>query len=363
MYPSPNQEAGNNTPSAYPYDGASLYAAQELGENAPSAYDDAQSYANNTPAQAEMAAYQSPIIERRGLLEDLIAYPWRSVRSLCQPSLRTFARETLNARWGVICISIFALPVLSSLIALLLIAASHHATSGKLGGILLGPLIVIPLLFFIIEGMIWPLARHYQGRGTFLEQCYTTFLPLAPFFLLGSIVTILLATDSTSRIGAILVLIEFLLFIYSSILLVVSLKAIHGLTNWEAFALALLPMFSILAVVVILLIVAFMIASSSNNDSSNSNNNSDNKNNDQSSNTNSGISTYQQQSPYYRNNYWWWWGSPRYASSGTNQNQVPRSKIRWLCPACRYRRWVRQGPSELACLRCDVPMQATEATR
>jgi len=367
MYPSPEQEAGNNAPSAYPYDGASLYSAQELGENTPSAYDDAQSYADNTPAQVELAAYQSPVIERRGLIEDLVAYPWRSVRSFCQPSLRTFARETLNARWGVIWISIFALPVLSSLIALLLVVASHHTTSGKLGGGLLGPLIVIPLLCFIIEGMIWPLARHFQGGGTFLEQCYTTFLPLAPFFLLGSVVTILLATDATSRIGAILVLIEFLLFIYSSILLVVSLKAIHGLTNWEAFSLALLPMFSILAVVVIVLIVAVMIAGSSNSDSSSNDQNSDKKNsnqnsNDQNSNTNSGINTYQQQSHYYRNDYWWW-GSPRYVSSGTDQSQNPRLKIRWFCPACQYRRWVRQGPSQVACLRCDAPMQVTDATR
>jgi hypothetical protein len=351
MYPSPDQEPNNNTPSTYSYAGASPYWAQGLGENAPSTYDHAQSSAySNTPAQAELAAYQSPTIEHRGLIVDLVAYPWRSVRSLCQPGLHTFARETLNARWGVVWISLFALPLLSSLMALLLGDASHHIMPGLLAGILLGPLIVIPILFFMVQGLIWPLARHYQGGGTFLEQCYTTFLPLAPLFLLGSVVTILLATDSTSHIGAILVLIEFLLFLYSSILLVVSLKAVHGLTTWEAFTLAALPIFSILAVLVIVLIIAVMIAASSSSNNSSSNSNKKN------SNTNS----YQQQPRYYSNNYWWWGGS-RYSSSSTNQS--PRSKRQWFCPACQYRRWMRQGPAEVACVRCGAPMQATEATR
>jgi hypothetical protein len=317
-----------------------------------------------------LAAYQPPTIERHGLIVDLLAYPWRSVRSLCQPGLRTFARETLHARWSVAWISIFALPLLSSLIALLLGMTSHHITSSMLGGLLLGPLVVIPILFFIVQGMIWPLARHYQGGGTFLEQCYTTFLPLAPFFLLGSVVSILLATDSTSRLGAILVLIEFLLFFYSSILLVISLKAIHGLTTWEAFTLTILPFFSILAVLIVILIVAVMLGANSNNNnnssgsnSSNNNNKSNKQNNNTNNNTNNDTNSYQQQQPYYRNNYWWWWGGPRYATTSSNTNQGPRAKRQWLCPTCRYRRWLRQGPTEIACIRCDAPMQATDATR
>jgi hypothetical protein len=214
--------------------------------------------------------------------------------------------------------------------------------------------------------MIWPLARHYQGGGTFLEQCYTTFLPLAPFFLLGSVVSILLATNSTSRIGAILVLIEFLLFFYSSILLVISLKAIHGLTTWEAFSLAILPFFSILAVLIVVLIVAVMIGANSNNDnnsSGSSNNNNNNKNNKQNSNTDNDANSYQQQPRYYRNNYWWWWGGPRYATTNSSPNQGPRTKRQWLCHACQYRRWLRQGPTEVACIRCDAPMQVTDAIR
>src|SRR5262249_43756646 len=129
-------------------------------------------------------------------------------------------------------------------------------------------------LFFIAQGMIWPLARRYQGGGTFLEQCYTTFLPLAPLCLVGSVVSILLSIDSTSPTAGLLVLIELLLFIYSSILLVVSLKAVHGLTTWEAFPLAILPLFSILAVLVIVLIVAFVLGSNRDSSSSNNKNNS-----------------------------------------------------------------------------------------
>lgn len=355
MYPSPDQEADKNAASAYAYAGPSPYSPQGAGENTPSVYDYTPSYASNTPAPAELRAGPALAIERNWLFVDLLAYPWRSVRSLCLPGLRTFARETLNARWGVVWFTLFALPLLSSLIALLLGIPGHHITSGMLAGILLVPLIVIPILFFIAQGMIWPLARHYQGGGTFLEQCYTTFLPLAPLFLVGSVVSILLAIDSTSPTAALLVLIELLLFIYSSILLVVSLKAVHGLTTWEAFTLAILPLFSILAVLVIVLIVAFLLGSSS--DSSSSNNNNNNNNN---SNTNSNTDT-SQQPRYYRNNSWWWWGGPTYARSSTNQGVG--AKILWLCPACQYRRWLRRGPAEVACVRCDVPMQATEATR
>ncbi len=365
MYPSPEQEAGNNAPSAYSYAGASPYSAQQQGESVPSASNDEQSSARNTSAQADPVAYSSPTIERRGLIVDLVAYPGRSVRSLCLPGLHTFASESLNARWDVVGISIFALPLLSSLIAFLLGTASHRIASGMLVGILLGPLIVIPILFFIVQGMIWPLARHYQGGGTFLEQCYTTFLPLAPLFLLGSIMSILLAIDSTSRIGIVLVLVEFLLFIYSSVLLVVSLKAVHGVTTWEAFTLAILPIFSILAVIVIVLIVAVMIAGSSNSDSSSSgssssnNNRSNKKNSGQNKNTNDDTNTYRTQNSYYSNNYWW--GGSRYVNRGTDAN--PRLKVQWLCPACQYHCWMRQGPVEVACIRCGEAMQVTNATR
>lgn len=296
MHPSPDQEPGENPPPAYSYTDISPYSVQEPSEKPPSAYAStgtspyaplepsenpplAYSYTGtplhspqesskkstyvkaqpnpyNSPAQAASSAYPPLTSEHHRLIVDLLAYPWRSVRLLCQPGERNFAREKQNARWAMVWISIFALPLLSSLIALLPGMTSHPITSSMSGNILLGPLVVLPILFFIVQGMIWPLARHYQGVGTFLEQCYTTSLPLAPFFLLGSIISISLVTNSAPHIVAILILIEFLLFLYSSILLVISLKAVHALTTWEAFTLALLPIFSMLAALVLVLAVA-----------------------------------------------------------------------------------------------------------
>ena len=151
----PRSGAGENAPSAYSYAGASPYSAQGPGEITPAAY--AQSYVNNTSPQASLAAYPAQTNERRELIADLVVYPWRSVRSLCQPGLRTFARETLHARWGVVWISIFVLPLLSSVVVFLLGAAGHKVTASMLGGIVLGPLIALPILFFIVQGMIWPL--------------------------------------------------------------------------------------------------------------------------------------------------------------------------------------------------------------
>ncbi len=256
----------------------------------------------------------------------------------------------------------------------LLGAAGHPITTSVLGGIVLGPLIALPILFFIVQGMIWPLARHYQGGGTFLEQCYTTFLPLAPLFFVGSVAITLLATSPTSRIGAILFLVEFILFIYASVLLVVSLRAVHGLTTWEAITLALLPMFSILALLVIVLIVVMVMAASSNDSSSgnsNNSNSSNDKNNNGNNDQNNNVGYYQRRNRY-DDGWWWWWGpgyrnnnvnqSPQFVDSNIDQNN-PRLKRQWFCLACQYRRWLRQGPVEVACSRCDAPMRATDAVR
>ncbi|HLZ62939.1 MAG TPA: Yip1 family protein [Ktedonosporobacter sp.] len=389
MYPSPDQEAEQNVSPAYANPGASPYTAQGLGENTPSAYDHAQYSAYNTPTPA---AYPALTSERRGLLLDVVAYPWQSVCSLCLPGVRTFARATLSARWAVFWISLFALPVFSSLLAILLGGAGHHLTAGMLTGIVLGPLIVIPILFFIIQGMMWPLARHYQGGGTFLEQCHTTFLPLGPFFLLGSTATLLLSIDSTSVAGALLMLITLALFLYSSVLLVVSLKAVHGLTTWEAITLAILPIFSILAVLVLIIVVFFMLSNNDNNSSSSGNSSKGNSNQNNSAGNTAGGATNQRTGRYYRDSYWWWWwgnpgyrkGNPRrnqqYVSSSAHQNQQyvgrsahqnqlyaanqnPKLKFLWFCPTCQYRRWLRWGPEQVACARCSAPMQVTEATR
>ena len=364
MFSSPDQEPSHSSASTYSNDTASLYPPPHMGENALPTDDRESLSTYSTPEpQAEQAAYQPPP-QRRGMLLDLLAYPGQSVRSFCQPGMRTFAQESWNARWSVIWISLFALPVISSAIALVLGIPSHHITSGMLGVILLGPLVVIPILFFIIQGMIWPLARHYQGTGTFLEQCYTTFLPLAPLFLLSSVIAVQIATNAASRVTAILILFTFALFIYSAILLVISLKAVHGVTGWEAFTLAILPLFSILAVLIVVLIIAVMIAGSSNSDSSNSG--SSNNNNSQKSDSNdddSDSDSDDDQNRYYGTTYWW--GGQRYANSSTstNQGQGSQPKIQWQCPVCSYRRWVKQGPAEVACARCDAPMQMTEATR
>lgn len=361
MYPSPEQEADNTVHSTYSPTSESPYAAQEVG--VPLAYG--QSYTDNQPVPTDQVAYDAPTIERPGLMMELVTYPGRSIRSLCLPSLRTFAQASLHARWSVVWISIFALPLLSSVIGFLLGIATHHVASGVLGGVVLGPLITIPIFFFIIQGMIWPLSRYYRGGGTFLEQCYTTFLPLAPLFLLGSVATILIAIDSTSRIGAILILVDLLLFFYIAVLLVIALKAVHGVTGWEAFALALIPIFSILAVLIVLLIVAFVLSSSSSD--SNSNKGNSNKNDDANKNENNG-----QHRSHYHNNYYWWGGrrygsgytnqNPVYVSSGVNQDQDVQVKRQWFCPSCRYRRWMRQAQA-VACLRCDAPMRPTDATR
>lgn len=366
MYP--YQEADENAASAYSYASPSPYLSQGAGEHTSSAYDYTPSNVSNEPAPAELLAVPELVSERNGLMVDLLAYPWRSVRSLCRPGLRTFSRETLHARWGVVWLTVFGLPLLSSLIALLLGIPEHLITSGVLAGILLTPLIVIPILFLIVQGMMWPLACHYQGGGTFLQQCYTTFLPLAPLFFVGSVASILLAIGSTSAITGLLVLIELPLFIYSSVLLVVSLKAVHGLTTWEAFTLAILPILFILAVLVIVLIVAFLLGSSSDSKSSSnksnnkSNNNNSNNGDNNNSNTNSDTGTFQQPSRHYRNDSWWWWGGgPSYARRSTNRGTG--SKILWLCPACQYRRWLRRGVEGVTCVRCDMPMQPTEAMR
>jgi hypothetical protein len=83
-------------------------------------------------------------------------------------------------------------------------------------------LILTPVSFLVAGGILYLLARAFGGNGTFLEQIYTTLLFGVPLVILSFLLQLIPATSSW---------LPYLPHLYSLVLFVVSLMAVHHLNK------------------------------------------------------------------------------------------------------------------------------------
>ncbi len=187
------------------------------------------------------------------LHEAIRQLPEQYKRVVKKPYAETFLVEMAQASWSIIWIQLLGYAIIAGLLGFLstifsLPAPSNPSNATGLNnpaviraltlGSTLGLIILIPILFFVLMGILYLLARAYGGRGKFVQQCYTTLLFVVPFGLAISILGILPIFGNF--LSAFLTAI---CFVYSIVLQSFANVAVHRLTGGKATAAAVITAF------------------------------------------------------------------------------------------------------------------------
>lgn len=185
-----------------------------------------------------------------------------------KPGAQSFTNELPTANWSDIWLALIGLGVLSGITALIrsfYVRAAFAAGNPFLSGLpsdqqqaldrifsntgagigsLIGPIIGVPLGFFIGMGILFVSAKIFGGAGSFLGQAYSFMLFYVPINGLAAILGLI------PFLGG---LAGFALWIYSIVLAVFAMMASQRLPGGRAVAAVLLP-----AAIVLLLACAFI---------------------------------------------------------------------------------------------------------
>ncbi len=210
--------------------------------------------------------YAPPQQAPRPIGQAIQELPNQYIKVLTKPSAQTFAEEMGKADWGIVWVQLLALIVIGTIFGLIgnaigIASNPFASTNGVNPGAFLAfsvsgsifSFISVPLVFFIIVGVQYLLARAFQGQGTFLAQSYTRLLFDTPLRILSIIVGII------PILGW---LISLALTIYGIVLNVYSIMAVHRLSGGRATAVVLIPIIVIfgLLFLCVVAIVAILVA-------------------------------------------------------------------------------------------------------
>jgi hypothetical protein len=171
--------------------------------------------------------------------------PAQYLKIITRPSVQTFSAEKGKARWSSVWLQLSALGILSTLLSVLsqLMAPPHvgnvpgvnPATVQAITTTLLALFILFgtPFSFLVAGAVLYWLARLFKGDGSYLQQVYTMTLFGVPLVLLSFLLQLLPATSSW---------LPYLPHLYSLVLLVPSLMAVHHLSWGKALAILLIPL-------------------------------------------------------------------------------------------------------------------------
>jgi len=246
-YPPPPPPAYGGTPQGYPPPPQPAYAAPGYG--------------------AQVVAQPPVPAGLNGLWQKFI-------NVTTKPGAQSFANELPTANWNDIWIALLGLGVLSGITGFITsfyrraaFTASYPffngmspdqqqalnrflSNSGPSFGSLIGPIIFVPISFFIGMGILFVSAKIFGGTGSFLQQAYSFMLYYVPINGLGAILGLIPILGGFAG---------FLLGIYSIVLAVFAMMASQRLSGGRATAAVLLPAV-IVALLVCALLTVFIVA-------------------------------------------------------------------------------------------------------
>jgi hypothetical protein len=167
--------------------------------------------------------------------------PYQYFDALIKPSVATFSKEKNSASWGLVCIQLLTWAILDAALGLLVNLISPPATSSPFLQVLslatsVGLVVVVPLLFFLLMGIVYLFARVLGGQGTFLEQCNTSLSIQLPLGILSKILALIPVVGR---------LLNSFLSLYGIVLQVFVIMAVHRLSRGRAIVALLLPVVGI----------------------------------------------------------------------------------------------------------------------
>ena len=188
--------------------------------------------------------------------------PSQYLKVLTKPGPMTFAEEMGKASWDIIWVQLIALAIISAILSYLATLTSPTFTTATYGsiniaayrsiiaGVSLSSIIFIPLVFFIGQGIYYLLAKAFGGQGRFVAQSYTSLLFSVPIGIITGIL------DLIPIAGGLLGL---AVGIYSIVLNIFAIMAVHRLSGGRASAVVLIPIGVVLLLACGLIVVLVTI--------------------------------------------------------------------------------------------------------
>ncbi len=204
----------------------------------------------NSPSQGQASLEQPGLSDQSTLAKQpdtvpslstaLSQLPQHYFNALVKPSVATYTEDKGNASWSLVWIQLLSWAILDAMLGLLVNFIYPPATGTTFSRFFslassIGLIVVVPILFFLLMGIVYLLAKAFGGQGTFLEQCNTSLYIQVP--LVGRVLNSVLS-------------------LYGIVLQVFVIMAVHRLSRGKAIATIAIPLltFGMLAVVVFLLI-------------------------------------------------------------------------------------------------------------
>jgi Yip1-like protein len=183
--------------------------------------------------------------------------PSQYIKIFTKPSAITFAQENGKAAWNIIWVQLLGLAVLSILFGFAIFSivlpaalASNQATASMAAaigagtaGLAFSMIVFVPLSFFIGTGIQYLIAKMFGGQGAFLNHSYGSILIYVPYTIMSVVLSLIPILGSLA---------SFALGIYSIVLQVYMIMAVHRMGGGKATMVVLFPL-----IVVFVLACAF----------------------------------------------------------------------------------------------------------
>ncbi len=186
--------------------------------------------------------------------EKLSALPAQYIHVLTRPSVSTFSEEKSQANWTSVWCQLLILGLVSALLyilALLITPLQIASVQGmdpatlRLVTLIFSAVVILvatPCSFFAASGVLYLFAHLFKGTGSYLEQTYTLTLLGVPIVVLSSLLLLIPTVGNW---------VAFIPHIYSLVLLVLALQAVHHLGRGRALAVILVPAAILLLLVLV----------------------------------------------------------------------------------------------------------------
>jgi hypothetical protein len=179
--------------------------------------------------------------------------PGQYWKALTRPGASAFAEETGKASWNIVLVQLAGYAIIAATLALLNYAFTQSTVIALLNQLsrntgtrastppaflnspvlsLVTTLIGILIGFFIVQAILFGLAKAFGGQGTFVQQAYIFLLFQVPLGILGSLLGLIPVGGPVFSLAA---------SVYGIVLSVFAIMGAHQLTGGKASGVVLIP--------------------------------------------------------------------------------------------------------------------------
>jgi hypothetical protein len=162
-------------------------------------------------------------------------------KALFKPSVKTFTQDKSLVSWGIVWTQLLVWAILDAALGVLVNLISPPSTGTPFQQFFAlatsyGLVVLVPVLFFSLMGIVYALARYLGGQGSFLALCSASLALQAPLGILSKLLALI------PGVGRIL---NSVLSVYGIVLQVLVIMAVHRLGRGKAIATVFIPIMTI----------------------------------------------------------------------------------------------------------------------